>query len=130
MKAAAFFLAFLLVLVQPAAAQSIFDALGGTGDPARDAASAEYDQWKRSIARQIRDHSSGLWLGRGTVVVHFCVDSAGRVADVNVVKAVNNAQALLALSTISSLKLSPPPTSARAAAEGKCHHFSQSFYYH
>lgn len=130
MKAAAVFLAFLLMLAQPAAAQSIFDALGGTGDPARDAASAEYDQWKRSIARQIRDHSSGLWLGRGTVVVHFCVDSAGRVADMNVVKAVDNERALLALSTISSLKLSPPPASAHAAAGGKRHCFSQSFYYH
>jgi hypothetical protein len=52
------------------------------------------------------------------------------VVDANVVKAVYNEQALLALSTISSLKLSPPPASARSAAGGKCHHFSQSFYYH
>jgi len=129
MKAAAVFLAFLLVLDQPATAQSIFDGLGGTGDPARDAASAEYDQWKRSIARQVKEHTSLLRLGRGSVTVHFCVDSAGRVADAQVVKTSNNEQALLALSTISSLKLSPPPAAARAAARGKCHLFAQSFYY-
>ncbi|WP_036291055.1 energy transducer TonB [Methylosinus sp. PW1] len=129
MKAAAFFLAFLLVLAQPAAAQSIFDGLGGTGDPARDAASAEYEQWKRTIARQTKEHTSRLWLGHGSVTVHFCVDAAGRVADAQVVKASNNEQALLALSTISSLKLPPPPASARKAAGGKCHLFSQSFYY-
>ncbi|WP_018265623.1 energy transducer TonB [Methylosinus sp. LW4] len=129
MKAAAFFSAFLLVLAQPATAQSIFDGLGGTGDPARDAASAEYEQWKRTIARQAKEHTSRLWLGHGSVTVHFCVDAAGRVADANVVKASNNEQALLALSTISSLKLPPPPASARKAAGGKCHLFSQSFFY-
>lgn len=129
MKAAAVFSAFLLVLAQPATAQSIFDGLGGTGDPERDAASAEYEQWKRTIARQTKEHTSRLWLGHGSVTVHFCVDAAGRVADANVVKASNNEQALLALSTISSLKLSPPPASARAAAGGKRHCFSQAFYY-
>ncbi|HEY8064517.1 MAG TPA: hypothetical protein VIF40_07280 [Methylosinus sp.] len=129
MKAAAFFVAFLLVLAGPASAQSLFDGFGGTGDPAQEAARAEYEQWKRTIARQAKEHTSRLWLGHGSVTVQFCVDSAGRVADANVVKASNNEQALLALSTISSLKLPPPPASARKAAGGKCHLFSQSFYY-
>jgi outer membrane biosynthesis protein TonB len=129
MKAAALLVAFLLVLAGPASAQSLFDGFGGTGDPAQEAARAEYEQWKRTIARQIREHTSFLWLGRGRAAVHFCVDSAGRVVDAQVVNASKNEQALLALSTISSLKLPPPPASARKAAGGKCHLFSQNFYY-
>jgi outer membrane biosynthesis protein TonB len=129
MKAAALFLAFLLALSRPAVAQSIFDGLGGTGDPAQDAARAEFEQWKRTIANQTREHTSLLALGHGSVTVHFCVDAAGRVAEANVVKASNNEQALLALSTISSLRLPPPPRTVRATANGGCYKFSQSFYY-
>jgi len=130
MKAAAVFLAFLLVLAQPATAQSIFDGLGGTGDPARDAERAEFRQWWQSIARQVREHTSLLAIGHGTVTVHFCVDAAGRVVDAQVVKSGNNEQALLALSTISSLKLPPPPLFSRAAIKKYgCYKFSQSFHY-
>jgi hypothetical protein len=121
MKAATFFSAFLLFLPQSARAQATFDGSGLD--------SPEYDQWKRTIAAQIRDHSSFLSVGRGKVTINFCIDSAGRVVNAEVVQARNNEQALIALSTISSLRLPPPPAAARAAAGGKCHYFQQNFYY-
>lgn len=122
---ALFIAASLAAAAQPAIAQSIFDGFGEPEDPAE----AEMYRWKRAIVRQMRDHAPRLNLGHGRAVVNFCVDGAGRIVKGKVDKYSGDAQALIAASVVSSLKLPPPPPAFKAKLRGDCHWFQVSFWF-
>ncbi|MBY6242515.1 hypothetical protein [Methylosinus sp. Sm6] len=122
---AAIITAVLIVLSQPARAQSLF-GLGEPEPPVQCGTTAEEKQWRAIVIRQLRERVPRLALGSGTVSIRFDVDYAGRVSKLDFAKYENNAQALVAAGVIGALKLPPPPDSV----ERRCRSFEQTFRFH
>jgi hypothetical protein len=126
---ALFLAAILTMLAEPVIAQSIFDGFGESAP--QDPASAELKQWERAVSRQMFDHTPNFTnLGHGRVTVNFCVDVAGRVVKEKLGEYSGNAQALIAASVVSSLKLPPAPPTVKAKLRGDCYWFQQRFWFH
>lgn len=111
-----------IAMSQPAAAQWLF----GSDKPVQCGTTPEEKNRRAMVVRQLREHTPRLSLGRGLVTMRFQVDYAGRISRLKFEKYDDNAQALVAASVISSLKLPPPPDSV----ERSCRFFEQAFNFH
>jgi len=127
MKAAVICLC-LIGVYQPALAQSLFDGFGSAENSAQAAprpVNPAEQKWKQLVAQQVQARAPRIGLGQGYVTVDFYVDSDGHLSNLKLVNYENKAQALVAVSAISSLRLPPPPPSVGR----NCCWFRQTYHF-
>jgi hypothetical protein len=86
----------------------------------------EDQRWLALVIEQLRERLPRLRLERGRVIVEFHVDRAGRVTRVALKEKSSDVLGLLTVSTVSALRLPPPPASLGRS----CCDFTETFFFH